>query len=59
MHASFLNGRTELASLIREKNWSASGLGDVEAWPQSLKTTVGIMLANKFPTYVVWGRGVH
>jgi signal transduction histidine kinase len=52
---NFLNGKSELATLMREKNWSKTQLGDLGSWPQSLKSTVGIMLANKFPMYIVWG----
>jgi two-component system sensor histidine kinase VicK len=52
---NFLNGKSELASLMREKDWSKTQLGALQSWPQSLKSTVGIMLANKFPMYIVWG----
>lgn len=44
-----------MGSLIRAKDWSKSPLGDPAEWPQSLKTTVAIMLNNPFGMYIAWG----
>jgi PAS domain S-box-containing protein len=45
-----------MGKLIREKNWSRTSLGPPEAWPQSLKTAVQIMLGSRYPMFVWWGR---
>lgn len=44
-----------MGSSIRSKDWSKSPLGDPAEWPQSLKTTVAIMLNNPFGMYIAWG----
>ena len=35
-----------MATRFREEDWAATTLGSSEAWPQSLKTAVELMLAN-------------
>ena len=46
---------SELASLAAETDWSAGPLGEPGAWPQSLRTTVGICLSSRFPILLWWG----
>ncbi|SKA82641.1 PAS domain S-box-containing protein [Prosthecobacter debontii] len=41
---------------IREMDWSAHPLGPLEGWPQSLKTTISLMLNSRFAMWVGWGR---
>jgi PAS domain S-box-containing protein len=41
--------------LIRERDWANTPLGPIEGWPQSLRTTVDIILASGFPTVARWG----
>ncbi len=53
--SAFLQGGGTLGELIRNKDWSSTPLGPVEAWPQSLKTTLGIMLNSRYPMFVFWG----
>ncbi len=48
-------GGGELSAICRAKDWGATPLGSVERWPQSLKTTVGIVLNCSFPMIVLWG----
>ncbi|WP_437314432.1 PAS domain-containing protein [Sorangium sp. So ce385] len=48
-------GASELSVLCRAKDWGATPLGPVERWPQSLKTTVSIVLSSSFPMIVLWG----
>jgi len=45
----------ELGALCRAKDWSATPLGPVERWPQSLKTAVSVVLSCRFPMIVLWG----
>lgn len=45
----------EMAELVRAHDWSATPLGPIKAWPQSLRTAVEIMLGSRQPVYVAWG----
>ena len=44
-----------MGALMRAHDWAATPLGPVEAWPQSLRTAVSIMLASGFPMIIFWG----
>jgi signal transduction histidine kinase len=48
-------GSSELAALMRAKDWSETPLGPVAGWPQSLRTAVGMMLASPPPCFIFWG----
>ncbi|HEY0064014.1 MAG TPA: ATP-binding protein [Telluria sp.] len=52
---SFLDGDSEMATLIRSRDWSDTPLGPISTWPQSLRTTVSLCLASNFPINIVWG----
>ncbi len=43
-----------MAALIARHDWSRS-LGSIDGWPQSLKTTVGLMLHSPVPLVLLWG----
>lgn len=45
----------EMGARIRALDWSATLLGPVHGWPQSLRTAVSIMLRSRFPMMVHWG----
>lgn len=45
----------EMGALTRAKDWTKTPLGTVESWPQSLRTTLGILLNSKFPMFLFWG----
>jgi signal transduction histidine kinase len=49
-------GDGELGLLCRDKDWTSTPLGQVEQWPISLRTAVGIVLSSDFPMIVLWGR---
>ena len=51
----FLGSNGEMSALMRKKDWSRTSLGPVEHWPQSLKTTLGILMHSKFPMFLFWG----
>ncbi|MBD3581361.1 ATP-binding protein [Flavobacterium selenitireducens] len=53
---SFLQGGGELGELIRNKNWSKTPLGHPSVWPQSLRTSVRIILTSRQPMFVWWGK---
>ena len=40
---------------IRATDWSATPLGPMTAWPQSLRTAVGICTESRFPMLIWWG----
>ena len=50
-----LSGGGEMGRLMREQDWTATPLGPVSHWPQSLRTTVSICLASRFPIIIFWG----
>ncbi len=51
----FLSGGGEMGALMRAKDWSKNTVGPVANWPQSLRTTLGIILNSKFPMFLWWG----
>jgi PAS domain S-box-containing protein len=53
--ADFLAGGGEMGALTRAYNWSATPLGKPEAWPQSLRTAVRILLNTNHPMFIWWG----
>jgi PAS domain S-box-containing protein len=51
----FLSGGGEMGELMRTKNWSETLIGTPENWPQSLRTTLSILLNSRFPMFLFWG----
>jgi hypothetical protein len=47
-----------MGARVRAHDWAATPLGPPEAWPPSLRTAVGMVLASKFPACLVWGPGL-
>ena len=45
----------ELGELIRNFDWSKTGLGPIATWPQSLKTATDIVLQSPLPLVMLWG----
>ena len=45
----------ELGALIRSTDWSRTLMGPRDAWPESLRTAVGIVVASRFPMALLWG----
>jgi hypothetical protein len=45
----------EMGNLIRAKDWSRTPVGHIDSWPQSLRTTLSIILNSKFPMFLWWG----
>ena len=52
---SFLAAGGEMGALMRALDWSATPLGAPRTWPQSLRTTVGLLLATNHPMFIWWG----
>ncbi|WP_443750798.1 ATP-binding protein [Asticcacaulis solisilvae] len=41
--------------LIAARDWSGTPMGDLAAWPQSLKTILSFLLSSHVPMVVLWG----
>jgi PAS domain S-box-containing protein len=52
----FLAGGGEMGALMREKDWGKTAVGHPSGWPQSLRTTLSIILNSKFPMFLWWGK---
>jgi signal transduction histidine kinase len=52
----FLSGGGEMGQRIREFNWSGTPLGPIDQWPQSLRTSLRIMLTSRQPIWIGWGK---
>lgn len=52
---SLFTGGGEMGALMGTLDWSATPVGPVESWPQSLRTSVSICLASRFPILILWG----
>ncbi len=50
-----LLGGGAAGELIRGIAWEKTALGSIESWPQSLRTTVGIILHSRHPMFLWWG----
>ncbi len=51
----FIRAGGEMGALMRAHDWRASGLGLPDAWPQSLRTAVRLLLNSGHPMYIWWG----
>jgi hypothetical protein len=45
----------ELSRLISTFDWSKTVLGSPSAWPQSLRTSVTLILQSPVPIVTLWG----
>ncbi|NID16388.1 ATP-binding protein [Luteibacter yeojuensis] len=52
---SWLDGGGEAGALIRAFDWTTTGLGPVDRWPQSLRTVTGMLLLSPVPIVLLWG----
>ena len=52
---SFLERGGELGGLTRAFDWSMTPVGPIDQWPQTLKSTVGVLLHSRFPMFLWWG----
>lgn len=55
MAPDFLAGGGEMGALMRAHDWSATSLGSPDGWPQSLRTSVRILLNTNHPMFIWWG----
>ena len=53
--AEYLKGGGEMGALTRAFDWEGSPLGPPEDWPQSLRTTVQLVLNAGHPMFIWYG----
>ena len=46
---------SEMARLIKEKDWSQTAVGAAENWSPALRMVLSLLLANRFPLLLWWG----
>lgn len=51
----FLQGGGEMGALTRAYHWDETSVGSPAWWPQSLRTTISIVLNSCFPMFLFWG----
>src|SRR6185436_12196516 len=52
---TFLQGGGEMGARMRELDWSRTALGPPATWPQSLRSTVSMLLPSKAQIVLFWG----
>jgi signal transduction histidine kinase len=52
---SFLAGGGEMGERMRALDWSTTALGAADSWPQSLRSTVSMLLPSKAQIALFWG----
>ena len=52
---AFIQGGGEMGARMRAMDWSRLALGPIDAWPQSLRSTVSMMLPSKAQIILFWG----
>ena len=55
MDTDVLAGGGEMGALMRSIDWAKTPLGPVADWSHALRTTVGLLLRNRFPLLLWWG----
>lgn len=58
-HLNLFDGEGEMPSLMRAFDWDSHPLGPPSQWPESLKTTIRLMLHSDFPMFVWWSRDLY
>jgi two-component sensor histidine kinase len=52
---AFLDGGGEMGALTRAYDWASTPLGAPDVWPQSLRTTLRLLLNTRHPMFIWWG----
>src|SRR5579872_3676890 len=55
-HLTFLAGGGEMGARMRQLEWERTPLGSPERWPQSLRSTVSMLLPSRAQIILFWGR---
>jgi hypothetical protein len=52
---SFLRGGGEMGERMRSFDWEKTAIGPVSGWSPALRSTVALLLQNRFPLILWWG----
>src|SRR6187401_3100906 len=52
---AFLQGGGEMGARMRAMDWAKTPLGPADSWPQSLRSTVSMLLPSKAQIILFWG----
>lgn len=52
---AFLEKTGEIGQLVKDHDWSATSIGNIEDWPLSLRITLYNVLHSGFPMFLFWG----
>ena len=52
---AFLRGGGEMGARMRNLDWSNTPIGPPDTWPQSLRSTVSMLLPSKAQIILFWG----
>ncbi|QWX85007.1 PAS domain-containing protein [Cellulophaga sp. HaHaR_3_176] len=52
---AFLDEGGQMGKIMRDYPWSNTVLGAAHTWPQSLKSTLSLLLNSQFPMLLYWG----
>jgi hypothetical protein len=47
-----------MGALMRSTDWSKTSIGAIECWSPALRMMVRLLLANRFPLLLWWGRAI-
>lgn len=47
-------GESEMHRRVNAADWSATSMGPVASWPQSLRATIATLLASRYPMILLW-----
>ncbi len=53
--STFTTAGGEMAALIGAADWDSTVLGSTDAWPQSLKTILRILVTSRYAMWMGWG----
>ncbi len=53
--AAVFGGDPDVGRDLAEVDWTATSLGPLSTWPQSLRTAVSILLSSRFSMWMAWG----
>jgi signal transduction histidine kinase len=54
-HGPAFVGTSEMHARVNALQWSATLVGGLETWPQSLRATIKTLLGSRYPMILLWG----
>ena len=57
-HSLWPHGGGLMGAMIRQYDCNGTALGPIEAWPDGLRTAVGVMLGTRHPAALTWGESL-